>query len=180
MKAILFIWMNLAMCNCVFATPPPIPIIAKELEGVVEAAVWRSGFKFTRVDLDELHSIMRTTEEKIVVEDHWIVVLSGIKGVDAKDIQDMSSYFLRNQPWDTIYQDYNIKDGRLLLWIPAGKDIRLKEGNRIALIEFSFVGWEGGGDIAYKSISVDDGKNKAIHKFQPPKNSKKPPTKKRK
>ena len=106
------------MYGCVFATLPAIPIIAKELGGTIEAAVWRSGFKFTRVDLDELHSIMRTTEEEIIVEEHWIVVLSDIKGVDAKDIQYMSALYLRNQPWDMIYQDYNVRDGRLLLWGP--------------------------------------------------------------
>lgn len=175
----IFIWINLAMYDCAIAIPRE-PTIVKELRGVVVAAVWRSGFKFTRVDLDELRSISRATERKISVEPHWIVILSDIHGIDARTIQEFSAYFRLNEPWDNIYDYKQPKDGRLLLWIPGGKDMKLTNGDRIELSAVTFGGWQEGADMVYKTISVEDGNMKTIHKFPKPKASKKPPAKKRK
>ena len=147
---------------------------------MVEAAVWRSGFKYTRVDLDELHSVSRTTEQEIVVEAHWIVILSDVNGIDAETVQAFSAYFLRNEPWDSIYDYKEPKDGRLLLWILGGKDMKLKRGDRIAFSEAVLGYWEDGAHIGYKTTSVEDGNKKTTHKFPKPKDSKKPPTIKKK
>lgn len=178
-RLILLIVTSLAMHDGAFAIPHE-PTVVKELEGVVEEAVWRSGFKFMRVDLDKMHSMFRMTEREVVVEPHWIVILSDIHGIDAETVQAFSAYFLRNEPWDNIYDYKKPKDGRLLLWIPGGKDIKLKRGDRVKLSEAGLDYWEEGADISYKTILVEDGDKKTIHKFPKPKDSKKPPTIKKK
>ncbi len=179
MRVLLLIWGNLNMTDCAFAIPHE-PTVVKELHGVIEAAVWRSGFKFTRVDLDELHSVSRRTEKEIVVEPHWIVILSDVKGIDAEAVQAFSALILRNEPWDSVYDYKKTKDGRLLFWIPGTKDMKLKHGDRIVLSEAVLDYWDEGAAIEYKMISVDDGNTKAVHKFPKLKDTKSPPAIKRK
>ena len=178
-KVFLFIWLNVGMCDFALAIPRK-PVIVKELQGVVKAAVWRSGFKYTRLDLDEMHSISRTTEEEVVVEAHWIVILADVKGIDADTVQAFSAYFLMNEPWDSIYLYKEDDDGHLLLWIPGAKDMKLKTGDRVVLSEAMLMQWDDAASCEYRTIAVDDGNRRKIHEFPKLKDTKKTPALKRK
>lgn len=166
MKALIVVLLIFSLTYSTYPIPPLAPLAIKELSGLVEAAVWRSGFKFTRVDLDNGNGVSMAHQGKFAIEDHWIIVLSEIKGINQDTIKELGAYFIRNEPKDNIFLDHPDKAGQVLIWIPGGKNLMLKRGKQLTLKDASFQGHDDGAEINFKSISIYDDKSKSVHEYK--------------
>lgn len=134
------------------AVPSPRQKIP-EISGVVVNGVWRKGFQIHRVHLTEMieDQVEPSTEE---LPDHWILILENVKGLTEKQLQEINESFLMRGPSEQLSESAK-KQGRLLLWISAGKDIKLKIGSKIKIVDLEYQSDERGGSLSYKNIIIE-------------------------
>jgi len=123
-----------------------------ELSGVVKSVSWRSGFTFTRIDFEREGKSRKTSYN---LKEHWVVVLSEVKGIDAEAAKYIGWAFSNSEPKDAVCATYEGKANEVLVWIPGGDDLGIKPGCSVTMKNVRFQADEYGASLIYGAIAID-------------------------
>jgi hypothetical protein len=142
----------------VFATPPERLDLAA-IEGKIEYAVWRKELSMTRFEPDG--PLGKPVERTSAVPSQWVVVLSGVQGIDYATAERVRFGFSReptSDPTAAVMADGCIKaepeSKVLLLVFPGQKDLKIEYGKKLYLKNVTIQLGPEGARLAAKSVGV--------------------------
>lgn len=129
------------------AKSPPERLEFPVIEGTVEHAVWRSAFQYDRLaspDLEDLGLTKEPNVQTVSMPEHWTIVLSDVKGMDAETCERVRWACERHKGGDAfstiissgMAAEKKEKAGALpvvLLMVPGGKEQGIEAGDKVKL-----------------------------------------------